>query len=75
MIKLRSQELFSIKKNKNSTTVEVDNRWIVPYNLYLVTKYNCHINVEICSSVSKYKNKKKFELKKIIFTFFLGSSS
>ena len=30
---------------------EVDNRWVVPHNLYLVTKYDCHINVEICSSV------------------------
>ncbi len=27
--------------------VNLDNRWIVPYNLYLTTKYNCHINVEI----------------------------
>ena len=26
----------------------VDNRWIVPHNLYLATKYNAHINVEVC---------------------------
>ena len=27
-------------------TVQVDNRWIVPYNPYLSTKYDCHTNVE-----------------------------
>ena len=33
------------------TIINVDNRWIVPHNLYLSTKYYCHINVEVCSSV------------------------
>ncbi|CAI5722376.1 unnamed protein product [Peronospora effusa] len=33
----------------------VDNRWIVPHNLYLSSKYNAHINVEICSSISAIK--------------------
>ena len=63
------------KKDKTSTTVEVDNRWIVPYNLYLVTKYNCHINVEICSSVSKNKKKYIFIKKTNIYIFYLGPSS
>ncbi|SAL96239.1 hypothetical protein, partial, partial [Absidia glauca] len=27
-----------------------DNRHVVPYNPYLCQKYNCHINVEICTS-------------------------
>lgn len=27
-----------------------DNRWVVPYNSYLLLKYNCHINLEVCSS-------------------------
>ena len=40
---------IQIKSNKK--IFELDNRWIVPYNPYLTTKYNCHINVEICSSV------------------------
>ena len=39
--------------------IEADNRWVVPYNPYLTTKYNCHINVEICSSVN-YNYKLKF---------------
>ena len=38
--------------NENFTIFHVDNRWIVPHNLYLSTKYNCHINVEVCSSVN-----------------------
>lgn len=33
----------------------IDNRWIVPYNRFLLLKYNCHINVEICSSVKSIK--------------------
>jgi len=35
--------------------VQVDNRWIVPHNLYLCTKYDAHINVEICTSVTAVK--------------------
>ncbi|CAF1145835.1 unnamed protein product [Brachionus calyciflorus] len=26
-----------------------DNKWVVPYNPYLSTKYNCLINVEVCN--------------------------
>jgi hypothetical protein len=33
----------------------VDNQWVVPYNPYLSKKYNAHINVEICTSVSAVK--------------------
>ena len=29
----------------------LDNRWVVPYNSYLVAKFDCHINVEICSTI------------------------
>ena len=34
----------------------IDNSWIVPYNPYLLLKYDCHINVESCTStkVAKY---------------------
>jgi hypothetical protein len=35
--------------------IVVDNRWVVPYNPYLTAKYDAHINVEICSSVSAVK--------------------
>ncbi|KAI5429031.1 hypothetical protein KIW84_033864 [Lathyrus oleraceus] len=33
----------------------VDNRWLVPYNHWLLLKYDCHINVEICSSIKSIK--------------------
>lgn len=31
------------------------NQWVVPYNRTLLLKYQCHINTEICSSVSSVK--------------------
>jgi hypothetical protein len=41
----------------------VDNRWIVPYNLHLATKYHAHINVEICSSIFTVKYLYKYVYK------------
>ncbi|XP_057718211.1 uncharacterized protein LOC130932809 [Arachis stenosperma] len=35
--------------------VTIDNRWVVPYNPWLLLKYDCHINVEICSSIKSIK--------------------
>lgn len=32
-----------------------DNRWVVPYNPFLLLKYNAHINVEICASIKNVK--------------------
>ena len=34
---------------------QVDNRSIVPYCPYLSKKYNCHINIEICSGIKYVK--------------------
>jgi hypothetical protein len=34
---------------------KLDNRWVVPFNPSLVILYNCHINVEICSSIKTVK--------------------
>lgn len=33
----------------------LDNRWVVPYNPYLLAKFDCHINVEICSTIKAVK--------------------
>jgi hypothetical protein len=33
----------------------LDNRWVVPYNPYLIRTFNCHINVEACSSIKSVK--------------------
>jgi hypothetical protein len=35
--------------------VELDNRWVVPHNVYLLTKYNAHINVEVCNNICAIK--------------------
>ncbi|XP_057297346.1 uncharacterized protein LOC130627125 [Hydractinia symbiolongicarpus] len=35
--------------------MELDNRWIVPYNPYLTEKYHAHINVEACVSIKSVK--------------------
>ena len=33
----------------------LDNRWVVPYNPYLLRLFNCHINVEACGSIKAVK--------------------
>ena len=43
----------------NGATTNLNNCWVVLYNLYLSAKYHAHINVEVCASVQaiKYINK------------------
>lgn len=43
--------------------IHLDNRWVVPYNLKLVEKYNAHINVEICNSLLAVKYLYKYVYK------------
>jgi hypothetical protein len=35
--------------------VELDNRWVVPQNVCLSTKYDAHINVEACNNICAIK--------------------
>ncbi len=35
--------------------ITVENKWVVPYNPYLLKKYQAHLNVEICSSIMAIK--------------------
>ncbi len=34
---------------------ELDNRWVVPHNVYLSTKYDAHINVEVYNNIRAVK--------------------
>ena len=53
--------LYRRRKNKHTCksvlnqSVTVDSSYVVPYNPGLLLKYNCHINVEICSNVQAIK--------------------
>ncbi len=42
---------------------EFDNRDVVPYNPFLSEKYNCHINVEICTTIKSVKYLYKYVYK------------
>jgi hypothetical protein len=35
--------------------IELDNHWVVPHNVYLSTKYDVHINVEVCNNIHAVK--------------------
>ncbi|XP_019263881.1 PREDICTED: uncharacterized protein LOC109241578 [Nicotiana attenuata] len=42
-------------KTVNVRGMRMNNQWVVPYNPYLLTRYNCHINVESCFGVKAIK--------------------
>ena len=33
----------------------LDNRWVIPYNPFLLTMFDSHVNVEICSTIKVVK--------------------
>ena len=48
------------RRRDNGRSVEkngmvLDNRWVVPYNAYLLKKYKAHINVHVCTSIRAVK--------------------
>ncbi|GFX71444.1 ATP-dependent DNA helicase [Trichonephila clavipes] len=45
----------SIELKVLNNTIDVDNRWVVPYSPLLLKTYNAHINVEYCNSVKAIK--------------------
>ncbi len=58
--KLNSNGYHEYKRSSRGYTAEKNgykdtNEYVVPNNHYLTTKYNAHINVEVCSSVQAVK--------------------
>lgn len=48
----------------------LDNIWVVPYNPYLLARFDCHINLEVCSTIKAVKYLYKYIYKghdKIIY--------
>ncbi|XP_021747560.1 uncharacterized protein LOC110713417 [Chenopodium quinoa] len=43
--------------------VEMDNSWVIPYNPYLLAYFNCHLNVEVCSTIKTVKYLYKYVYK------------
>jgi hypothetical protein len=35
--------------------IKLDNCWVVPHNVYLSTKYDAHINIEVCNNICAIK--------------------
>ncbi|KAK7273081.1 hypothetical protein RIF29_14127 [Crotalaria pallida] len=54
----RNTEPIQINRN-----VAVDNGWVVAFNDWLLLKYDCHINVEVCSSIKSIKYLYKYVYK------------
>lgn len=44
-------------------SMPITNQWVVPHNLYLSTKYNTHLNVEVCTTVKAVKYLYKYVYK------------
>jgi len=52
-----------VQQDGTTATFRYDNRWVIPYNPFLTKRYNCHINVEICSSIQAVKYLYKYVYK------------
>lgn len=50
-------------RRQNTEAQGIDNRWVVPYNPYLLLKFNSHINVEAVASVNSVKYLYKYLFK------------
>ena len=48
-------ENLTYKIRNNQNPVPVNNSMVVPYNSFLLKKYQCHINVEYCASIQSIK--------------------
>ncbi|XP_028108813.1 uncharacterized protein LOC114307620 [Camellia sinensis] len=56
MTTIKADGYLNYRQRNNNEIVKVrghmlNNKWVVPYNPYLLAKFDCHINVEICSTI------------------------
>jgi hypothetical protein len=42
-------------KRYGQASVDLDNAWVVPYNPTALLRFNCHINVEVTTTISVIK--------------------
>lgn len=54
--------------------IRVDNRYVVPYNSFLLNKYECHVNVEAVTTVDVVKYIYKYIYKVFIFSLEINSN-
>ena len=54
---------IEMRVDGKKTTVKVDSSWVVPYNPVLLSTFQAHINVELCSSVKSIKYACKYVYK------------
>ncbi|XP_074282556.1 uncharacterized protein LOC141607096 [Silene latifolia] len=57
---------------------KLDNRSVVPYNPYLLAMFDCHLNVEVCSTINAVKYLYKYVYKghdRILFKVVDGTAS
>ncbi|KAI5677999.1 hypothetical protein M9H77_08949 [Catharanthus roseus] len=52
---LNSEPMEAAHRTALTNGVTVDNRWVVPYYLDIVVKYQAHINIEWCNQGSEIK--------------------
>jgi hypothetical protein len=58
MMNVKEYPIYQCKDTRRTILVhgiELDNHWVVPHNVYLSTKYDVHINVEVCNNIHVVK--------------------
>jgi len=52
--------IITMNVRGSQITQEIDNRWVVPYNKFLLQALNYHCNVELCMSINSIKYALKY---------------
>ncbi|KAL4590964.1 hypothetical protein LXL04_003911 [Taraxacum kok-saghyz] len=68
-VTMQGNDSYPLYRRRDSGVVKkvrdkiLDNRWVVPYNPKLLMMLNCHLNVEVCSSIKSVKYAFKYVYK------------